>query len=85
MASFSRSEASWQPTFKLNNKPLPTFASVRAWAYGDGGRVAQSLVQSLLLLEDVHVFSDRTDESLARQLQCHTIVVISYPFFSHLF
>ena len=43
-----------------------------------GGRVAQSLVRSLLLPKDVHAFEDRTDKSLGRQLQWHTIAVTSY-------
>ena len=35
------------------------------------------MVQGLLLPDDVHVFLDATEESLARQLQWHTIAVIS--------
>ena len=59
----------------LNSKPLPSTASVRVWEKGEGGHVAQSLVHGLLLPEDVHTFEDRTDESLGRWLQWHTIVV----------
>ena len=39
----------------------------------------------LLLLEDIHVFEDRTDESLARWLMWHTIAVNFRPFASYLF
>ena len=58
---------------------------VRIWAQGEGGRVAQSLVHGLLLLEDIHVFANATEESLARRLQWHIVVVISYPFAFYLF
>ena len=47
------------------------------------GRVAQSLAQGLLLLEDVHFFSGGTDKSLANWLQWHTIMVVHYPTFLH--
>ena len=36
-------------------------------------QVAQSLMQGLLLLEDVHVFADAIEESVAKRLQWHTI------------
>ena len=85
MASTSRFEAGWQATFKLGNKPLLVFANVRTWAQGERGWVAQSLVQGLLLPEDVQFFLDGTDGSLARRLQWHTIVVTFYPFIFHLF
>ena len=42
-------------------------------------RVSQSLVQGLLLLEDINVLSDSTEDSLARRLQWHTIEVIFSP------
>ena len=58
MASSSRPEAIWQPTFKFGDRPLPASASIKAWAQGQGGRVAQSLVHGLLLPEDVPFFSD---------------------------
>ena len=85
MASSSQPEVGWQATFKLGDKPLPVSTNVRTWAQGKGGRVAQSLVQGLLLLEDVQFFSDGTEELLARQLQWHTIVVTFYPSLFHLF
>ena len=56
VASSSRPEVGWQTTFRLANEPLPMIASVRTWAQGEGGKVAQSLVQGLLLLEDMHFF-----------------------------
>ena len=82
VASSSRFEGSWQPTFTFGGKPLPTSASVRVWAQGKGCRVAWSLVHDLLLPEDIHVFADATEESLASRLQWHTVAVISYPFVS---
>ena len=39
-------------------------------------------MQGLLLLEDVHVFADTIEESVAKRLQWHTIVVISSLYFS---
>ena len=50
------------------------------WDRGEGGRVSQSLVHGLLLLEDVHAFKDGIDESMGRRLQWHTIAVISCSF-----
>ncbi|KAK9987703.1 hypothetical protein SO802_027942 [Lithocarpus litseifolius] len=73
VASSSRAAPAWCPSFILNGKPLPSTTSVRVWDKGEGGRVAQSLARDLLLPEDVHVFYDGTDKSLARRLQWHTI------------
>ena len=77
MASTSRPILRWQPSFQMDSRPLPVTASVSVWEKGEGGRVAQSLVHSLLLPEDVHTFEDGMDKSLGRQLQWHTIVVTS--------
>ena len=52
----------------LDGKPLPSTTSVRVWEKGEGGRVAQSLVHGLLLLEDVHTFEDGMDELVGRRL-----------------
>ena len=60
----------------LGGEPLPVTANMRVWAQGEGGRVAQSLVQGLLLPKDVHFFSGANDKSLAKRLQWHTIVII---------
>lgn len=73
--AFSRDEADWRHTFLLGGGPLPATACVWLWDKGDGGRVAQSLAQGLLLPEDIHIYSDGDEESLARQLQWHTIAV----------
>ena len=75
MASSSRLAQLWQPIFELDGMPLLASASVLAWEKGEGGRVAQSLVHGLLLLEDVSAFADGTDESMRRRLQWHTIAV----------
>lgn len=64
----------------LGGKPLLVFASVRLWAQGEEGRVAQSLVNGLLLLEDIHVFVDAIEGSLAKRLQWHTVAITSFPF-----
>ena len=50
----------------LDGKPLPSIVSVRVWEKGEGGRVSQSLVHGLLLLEDVHTFEDGTNVLLGR-------------------
>ena len=85
VASSSLTVPNWQPTFTLNNEPLPASASIRTWDKGEGGRVAQGLVHRVLLPEDVQFFSNNFEESIARQLQWHTIAVISSHSFSHLF
>ena len=65
----------------LDGKPLPSSACVRIWEKGEGGRIAQCLVRSLLLPDDVHTFEDETNESLGQRLQWHTIAVILNPLF----
>ena len=57
--------------------PFLANASVRVWEKGERGRIAQSLAQGLLLLEDMSTFADETEESMGRRFQWHTIVVTS--------
>ena len=80
LASSSQSMDIWQPTFKFGEGLLPASASIKAWAQGQGGRVAESLVHDLLLLEDIHFFSDGIEDSLVWRLQWHTVAVIFLPF-----
>lgn len=85
VASSSQPEVVWQPTLKLRDGPLLAFSSASAWSHVQGGRVAQSLVQGLLLPWDLKIFAVGTDESISRRLQWHTIAVNSclspVPFF----
>lgn len=76
VASTSQVVPEWQPTFQLDGKPFLVITSVQVWDKGKGGRVAQSLVHSLLLPNDVHAFEDGTEESMGKRLQWHTVVVI---------
>ena len=76
VASTSQVVLEWQPTFQLDGKPFLVITSVQVWDKGKGGRVAQSLVHSLLLPNDVHAFEDGTEESMGKRLQWHTVVVI---------
>nr|POE77172.1 hypothetical protein CFP56_33125 [Quercus suber] len=46
------------------------------WAQGEGGRVAESLVSGLLLLEDVHFWSEGFKDSIIQRLQWHSIVAV---------
>ena len=85
MASSFRPEVGWQTTFRLGNEPLLVAVSIKTWAQSEGGWIAWSLAQGLLLPKDVHFFSGWTDGSLANKLQWHTIAVIHYPFFSSLY
>ena len=62
----------------LDGKPLSATASVRLWAQGNGGKVAQSLVNGLLLPEDIQFFSDGSKDSIVQWLQWHTIAVSSF-------
>ena len=80
VASSSRATPNWQPTFIFDGEPLPITASVRMWAQGEGGRVAQSLMSGLLLPEDIQFFLDGSKDSIVRRLQWHTIAVtFSHP------
>ena len=85
VASSSQPIVPWQATFKFGAGFLLTTASAIIWDKGEGGRVAQSLVHGLLLLEDVRFFSEGDEDSLVQWLQWHTIVVISPSFLFHLF
>ena len=42
---------------------------------GEGGRIAQTLAEALLLPEDVHAFEDGSEESVGRRLEWHAIAV----------
>ena len=46
------------------------------WEKGEGGRIAQTLAEGLLLPEDVHAFKEGSEESVGRQLEWHAIAVI---------
>ena len=48
------------------------------WEKGEGGCIAQTLAEALLLPEDVHAF----EESVGRRLEWHAIVVILLSIYS---
>ena len=56
VASSSQVAPAWKPKFLLDSKPLPSTACVRMWEKGEGGRIAQTLAEGLLLPEDEHAF-----------------------------
>ena len=68
----------WKPKFLLDGKPLPTNACVQMWEKGEGGRIAQTLAQGLLLPDDVHAFEEWLKESMGQRLQWHTVAVTLY-------
>ena len=76
VASSSQVALAWKPKFLLDGKPLPSTACVRMWEKGEGGRIAQTLAEGLLLPDDVHAFEDGSEESVGRQLEWHAIAVI---------
>ena len=49
---------------------------MRIWEKGEGGRIAQTLAEGLLLPVDVHAFEKGSEESVGRWLEWHAIVVI---------
>ena len=75
-ASSSQAAQAWKPKFLLDGKPLPLTACVRMWEKGEGGRIAQTLAEGLLLPEDVHAFKEGSEESVGCRLEWHAIVVI---------
>ena len=89
IASFSQAAQAWKPKFLLDGKPLPANAWVWTWEKGEGGRIAQTLAQGLLLPEDRHTFEEGSEESMGRRLQWHTIAVtlplliLYYPLHIH--
>ena len=68
VASLSRPENVWQPSFKFGDGLLPSTESIKTWDKGHRGRMAQSLVHGLLLLEDVQFFTEGDEDSLVRRL-----------------
>ena len=76
VASSSQVAPAWEPKFLLDGKPLPSTACVRMWEKGEGGRIAQTLAEALLLPEDVHAFEEGSEESVGRRLEWHAIAVI---------
>ena len=46
------------------------------WEKGEGGRIAQTLAEGLLLPDDVHAFEEGSEESVGRRLEWHAIAVI---------
>ena len=46
------------------------------WEKDEGGRVAQTLADGLLLPEDMHAFEEGSKESVGRRLEWHAIAVI---------
>ena len=76
VASSSQVAPAWKPKFLLDGKPLPSTACVRMWEKGEGGRIAQTLAEGLLLPEDVHAFEEGSEESVGRRLEWHAIAVI---------
>ena len=88
VASSSQAAPAWKPKFLLDGKLLPSTACVRMWEKGEGGRIAQTLVAGLLLLDNVHAFEDGSEESVGHRLEWHTIVVtlcLSNTYHSFLF
>ena len=76
VASSSQVALAWKPKFLLDGKPLPSTACVRMWEKGEGGRIAQTLAEGLLLPEDVHAFEEGSEESMGGRLEWHAIAVI---------
>ena len=75
VASSSQVAPAWKPKFLLDGQPLPSTTCVRMWEKGEGGRIAQSLVEGLLLPEDVHTFEEGSEEFVGRWLEWHAIAV----------
>ena len=48
------------------------------WEKGEGGRIAQTLAEGLLLPDDMHAFEEGFQESVGRRLEWHAIAVIPY-------
>ena len=77
VVSSSQVAPAWKPKFLLDGKPLPSTACVRMWEKGEGGRIAQTLAEGLLLPEDEHAFEEGSEESVGRRLEWHAIAVIT--------
>ena len=76
VASSSQTAHAWKPKFLLDDQPLPSTAYVRMWEKGEGGRIAQSLAEGLLLPDNVHAFEDGSEEFVGCRLEWHAIAVI---------
>ena len=83
VASSTRPVSTWQPSFELDGMPFLADTCIRVWEKGEGGRIAQTLAQDLLLPKDVSAFAEGTEESIRRRLQWHTIAVTSLSMCFH--
>ena len=81
-ASSSQVAPAWKPKFLLDGKPLPSTACVRMREKGEGGRIAQTLAEALLLPENVYAFEEGSEESVGRRLEWHAIAVILLSLYS---
>ena len=52
------------------------------WEKGEGGRIAQTLAEALLLPEDVQAFEEGSEESVGHRLESHAIAVILLSIYS---
>ena len=77
VVSSSQAALAWKPKFLLDSKPLPSTACVRMWEKGEGGRIAQTLAEGLLLPDDMHAFEEGSEESVGHRLEWHAIAVTS--------
>ena len=59
----------------LGDRPLPTDSCIRNWASGQGGWIADSLGQTLLLPDNMQYFAEGSDEAISLKLKWHTIAV----------
>ena len=48
------------------------------WEKGEGGHIAQTLAEGLLLPDDMHAFEEGSEESVGRRLEWHAIAVTPY-------
>ena len=76
VASSSQVAPVWKPKFLLDGKPLPSTACLRMWEKGEGGRIAQTLAEGLLLPKDVHAFKEGSEEFVGCRLEWYAIAVI---------
>lgn len=67
--------SSYNHSFTLGERPLPTTLFILTWRKGKGGWVVDNLRKALLLLEDVHFWEQITNEDIVLNLKWQSIVV----------
>lgn len=73
--SYCGSKASWECSFQLGDKSLPSISYLLTWRSGKGGHVFDCLGQALLFSADMEHYASCRVDDLVLKLKWYTVVV----------